>query len=164
MNLKKEDWLGSWINFERMIHSTEPAMVLAWREAENMVMRLPPLSKIVWRQCKSVLGKDLRLHNSGKSCHRKRMHGDTSFGWCLWGMDACGWDLGRKESIPDRLGFTQRTGGEDQLYFLCAGCIGKLAVSLYHRHGAASVSLRTGKRRPHKSYSFSVCIESWSAG
>ena len=57
MNLKKEDWLGSWINFERMIHSTEPAMVLAWREAEDMVMRLPPLSKMFGGSAKAFWEK-----------------------------------------------------------------------------------------------------------
>lgn len=57
MNFKKEDWLGSWINFESMINSTEPAMVLAWGEAEDMVTKVPPLVKMFGGSAKSFWEK-----------------------------------------------------------------------------------------------------------
>ena len=57
MKFRAEDWLGSWINFESMIDSREPAMQQAWEEAEAMVSKIPPLAKMFGGSAKAFWKK-----------------------------------------------------------------------------------------------------------
>lgn len=41
MEFRQQEWLGSWVNFETYLSSTEPAMVQCWQEAEAAAGTMP---------------------------------------------------------------------------------------------------------------------------
>lgn len=41
MEFYQEEWIGSWVNFETYLSSTEPAMVQCWQEAESAAGKMP---------------------------------------------------------------------------------------------------------------------------
>ncbi len=74
MNLRKEDWLGTWTSFERLLESREPAVEKAWQEAEDMALRVPALAKMFGGSAKAFWAKACATNRQGNpqrltACH-----------------------------------------------------------------------------------------------
>ena len=68
MEFNKEDWIGSWTNFESYIYSNEPAMLQCWTDAEEVAKTLPMFkngAKAFWEMACNTINDENTIRLGG---------------------------------------------------------------------------------------------------
>ncbi len=68
MIFDKEEWLGSWVNFESYIYSAEAAMKQCWAEAEELAQTMPMFkngAKAFWRMACNTINAENTVRLGG---------------------------------------------------------------------------------------------------
>ncbi len=68
MIFDKEEWLGSWVNFESYIYSEEAAMKQCWSEAEELAKTMPMFkngAKAFWQMACNTINEENPLRLGG---------------------------------------------------------------------------------------------------